>query len=46
MAMGEAVTVTAKKFGIDVLKPEQEDAIKAFVGGRDMFVCMPTGRSS
>ena len=41
--MGEAVAVAARRFGIDALKPEQEDAIKAFVGGRAMLVCMATG---
>ena len=34
----ESVTVAARRFGIDALKPEQEDMIKAFVGGKD--VCM------
>ena len=33
----------ARRFGIDAFKPEQEDLTKAFVGWRDMFVCMPTG---
>ena len=42
MASREAVTVAARRFGVDTLKPEQEDAIKAFVGGRDVFVCLPT----
>ena len=32
--------VAARRFGIDALKPKQEDAIKALVGGRVMFVCI------
>ena len=42
MGTSEAVAA-AGRFGIDVLKTKQEDVIKAFVGGRDMFICMPTG---
>ena len=43
MATSEAVALAAERFGIDALKPEQGDAFKAFVGVRDVFVCLPTG---
>ena len=29
--------------GYDSLKSEQETAIRAFISGRDVFVCLPTG---
>ena len=43
MVMSQAVAVAARRFGIDAIKPEQEDVINAFVGGRDTFECMPAG---
>ena len=33
MATNEAVAVAARRFGVDALKPDHWDAIKAFVGG-------------
>ena len=44
MATNQAVAVAARRLGVDALKPEQEDAIKEFVGGRvSVFICLPTG---
>ena len=39
LALEEAV----KDAGFGVLKPKQEEALKAFVSGKDTFVVLPTG---
>ena len=31
------------RLGYQQVKKEQEDAVKAFVSGKDVFVCLPTG---
>ena len=37
-----AATQAARELGY-VLKPKQEEAVLAFVGGHDVFVSLPTG---
>ena len=39
----EIVREAGKQLGIQELRPDQERAILAFVKGRDVFVCLPTG---
>lgn len=41
--MGKAIAYATARFGIEGLKPEQEKAIRTFVDGNDVFVCLPTG---
>ena len=38
-----AIEYGKAKLGLSALKPEQEQAIKNFVRGKDVFVCLPTG---
>ncbi len=39
----EIVQEAGKQLGVQELRPDQERAIVAFVKGRDVFVCLPTG---
>ena len=41
--MREIVERAASSLGYSNLKPEQEQAILAFVSGKDVFVALPTG---
>ena len=41
--MEEALAYAATKLGYQSLKTEQNEAVKAFVGGNDAFVSLPTG---
>ena len=41
--MREIVGRAASSLGYSKLKPEQEQAILAFVSGKDVFVALPTG---
>ena len=38
-----SVASVTRQFGLDQLKPKQIEVILAFVGGRDVFVSLPTG---
>jgi len=40
---GRALAYAATKLGYQSLKTEQNEAVKAFVGGNDAFVSLPTG---
>ena len=42
-AWREALLLAKNQFHIDEFLPEQEEAIKAFLEGRDLFVNLPTG---
>ena len=33
----------ARSLGFPELKPEQKEAVVAFISGKDVFVCLPTG---
>ena len=41
--MEEALAYAATKLGYESLKTEQNEAVKAFFGGNDAFVSLPTG---
>ena len=43
MNVEEIISSVARQFGLDQLKPKQIEVISAFVGGRDVFVSLPTG---
>ena len=43
--MNAAVSLAASKLGYSQLKPKQQEAIKKFISGRDVFVRLPTGGS-
>lgn len=38
-----AILKAAQFMGYQHLKEEQKLALKSFIGGRDVFVCLPTG---
>ena len=42
-SIDELITKAAESLGYAGLKPEQKLVLKAFVGGRDVFVALPTG---
>ena len=42
-AVEAAIDYAVGLVGIKALKPFQRDAIRTFVGGRDVFVSLPTG---
>ena len=42
-AVEAAIDYAVGLVGIKALKPLQRDAIRTFVGGRDVFVSLPTG---
>jgi superfamily II DNA helicase RecQ len=41
--MAELRSVVAHTFGIESLRPFQEEAIRANLGGRDLLLVLPTG---
>lgn len=41
--INKASKFAAARFGVETLKPEQEGAIRGFLKGSDVFVCLPTG---
>ena len=41
--LSEILAETIKELGLSSLKPKQEEAIRAFVSGKDVFVSLPTG---
>jgi ATP-dependent DNA helicase RecQ len=41
--MEDVATFARRRFGFERLRPGQEDAVRAVVGGRDTLVVMPTG---
>ncbi len=43
MAIEEAIIKAADKLGYAELRPKQEVAVRNFLKGRDVFVCLPTG---
>ena len=43
MELKAIVSTAVSKLGYDMLKPEQEAALLSFLGGRDVFVSLPTG---
>ena len=43
MNVEEIISSVTSQFGLDQLKPKQTEVISAFVGGRDVFVSLPTG---
>ena len=38
-----AIIAAARLLGYESLRPRQTEAIKSFLSGRDVFVCLPTG---
>ena len=45
MELRAIVSTAIGRLGYDMLKPEQEAALLLFLGGRDVFVSLPTGYS-
>lgn len=43
MEVSDAIKEAVKDLGYKSLSSEQEAAVKHFVGGSDVFVCLPTG---
>ena len=43
MELRAIVSTAIGRLGYDMLKPEQEAALLSFLGGRDVFVSLPTG---
>ena len=39
----KALDVSSRKMGYERLFPKQREAVEAFISGRDVFVCLPTG---
>ena len=42
-SIDETISYAAARIGYSQLRPEQITVVKAFVGGKDVFVCLPTG---
>ena len=43
MAADVEASYAAELLGYELLRPRQRQAVKAFLSGRDVFVCLPTG---
>ena len=43
MELKAIVSTAIGRLGYDMLKPKQEAALLSFLGGRDVFVSLPTG---
>lgn len=43
MQLEEAIASAAKTMGYSELRPKQREAIVEFIGGKDVFVSLPTG---
>ena len=43
MNIDEALSSVARQFGLERLKPKQQEVISTFVQGRDVLVSLPTG---
>ena len=41
--MEKIIMAAGEKLGYKELKDKQMEAVKAFVSGNDVFVCLPTG---
>ena len=41
--MADAIAFAVQRFTVEALKKEQENAIRAFLSGKDVFVSLPTG---
>ena len=39
----QAILLAAEQLGYSELRPRQYQALSSFVGGSDVFVCLPTG---
>ena len=39
----KALDVASRRMGYERLFPKQREAVEAFISGRDVFVCLPTG---
>ena len=46
LAMAKAIDSACSTVGIAPLKAKQREAITRFVGGEDVFICLPTGSGS
>ena len=42
-SLDEAIAQSMQLMGISSLKTKQQEAIKAFMNGKDVFVSLPTG---
>ena len=43
MHIDEVLSSVARRFGLERLKPKQQEVISTFVQGRDVLVSLPTG---
>ena len=42
-AVDEAIKYACSKMKIKELLPEQDKCVRAFLEGKDVFICLPTG---
>ena len=42
-AIQQAISTATEELGYDQLRPRQKKVVEAFLEGRDVFVCLPTG---
>ena len=40
-----AIKFSVDRLGYESLKPEQETVVRVFLGGKDVFAALPTGKS-